>query len=277
MKITSKDKIVGQIYETTDYNQFKILNTNRKVDKTNVNRLMLSFKTYPGIVIPIWVNDNFEVIDGQHRLEIAKLLSKEITNTKISLFYYIRPGSIREARIMNTYTAKWTTDAFHQSHLAEGKAPYVLLDQLYKDYETLPRKVVLVTATGFARGEEQDKVDPVTKARISSRRNILGEMKLKDEDVIRKELSGLWDYNSAMKLTPKLSRIMVGLFYNEKFDNDFFIQRVKAAQLSPSSYNGIVMKNPRTNLIEFPDNTRDIKVELNKLYNKNRNKKTELF
>lgn len=264
------DRAVLPIFETKDYNQFKSLSTNRRLSSSNLNRLKASFKAYPGIVIPIWANDNMEVIDGNHRLQIAKEL-------ELPLYFYVKEGGIIQARIMNTFTAKWKNEDFHHSHVQENNPTYVLLDKLYKEYESLSRRIIDIVATGLARGERQINLDE-SGFRLSSRSKILGDaFEIKPEDKLRELLSKLWDYNSSVKMTGKLAKVLSELFDTESFDHDYFLQKVKAAQISPSSYAGIVLKNGKSGLLVFPDTTKDIRDSIEKLYNKAKTKKVKLF
>ena len=64
-------KVVNQVNQTTDYSKFKTLKGNRSVNKLHVKRLQKSFKqSY--LLSPIIVNQNYEIIDGQHRFNAAK-------------------------------------------------------------------------------------------------------------------------------------------------------------------------------------------------------------
>lgn len=67
-------KIVNQVNQTNDYNLFKSLKGNRNVNKLHVQRLKESFKG-DYLMSPIIVNQNYEIIDGQHRFNAAKDLS----------------------------------------------------------------------------------------------------------------------------------------------------------------------------------------------------------
>ena len=61
-----------QIHSTYDLSIFKILDGNRNINLGHVERLVKSIEENGFLKMPIIVNDNFDVIDGQHRLMAAK-------------------------------------------------------------------------------------------------------------------------------------------------------------------------------------------------------------
>ena len=67
-----------QIHSTNDLSVFKILEGNRNINLANVERLVKSIEENGFLQMPIIVNENYEVIDGQHRLMAAKKLNSII-------------------------------------------------------------------------------------------------------------------------------------------------------------------------------------------------------
>ena len=68
-------KIIGKVYETTDYDKFSFVIGNRAVKTKGAkwNALFTSIKEH-GQLEPALVNERFEVINGQHRLVCCKEL-----------------------------------------------------------------------------------------------------------------------------------------------------------------------------------------------------------
>ena len=54
-----------------DFSRFKILERNRDVNKSHMAKLIGSMKEPRGQVEPITINENWEVINGGHRLDAA--------------------------------------------------------------------------------------------------------------------------------------------------------------------------------------------------------------
>lgn len=72
----SKDvKIIGKVYETTDYDKFSFIIGNRAVKSKGMKweTLLSSIKEH-GQLEPALINDKYEVINGQHRLMCCKEL-----------------------------------------------------------------------------------------------------------------------------------------------------------------------------------------------------------
>jgi len=61
-------KKIGNIFQTTNYSQFKIRTDNRPINQSNVQKLVKSFEIM-GQKIPIKVDSKMQVLDGQHRLK----------------------------------------------------------------------------------------------------------------------------------------------------------------------------------------------------------------
>lgn len=68
-----------QVERTQEYDRFKILSGNRPLDRTHLKKLKASIEKSNHLNLhPVIVNQNFEVIDGQHRLQCARELGVEI-------------------------------------------------------------------------------------------------------------------------------------------------------------------------------------------------------
>ena len=82
-----------QVQRTKEYNIFNLLPGNRPVDKYHIKKLKNSIEKNNHLNLhPIIVNQNFEVIDGQHRLEVAKQLNIDI--------FYIKSDVINDEHLI---------------------------------------------------------------------------------------------------------------------------------------------------------------------------------
>lgn len=113
-------KIIGKIYETTDYDLFKKLPDNRDVLSGRVNKLIASISERY-ILNPIAVNEKWEIIDGQGRFEARKALGLPIH------FYIVSGASSDDCRRLNKYNTKWEALDFAKSWASAGKQAYVRL------------------------------------------------------------------------------------------------------------------------------------------------------
>jgi hypothetical protein len=121
-----------KVYRTNDYSIFKTVKGNREVDKSNVKRLVKSLQLINLLEEnPIIVNDRMEVIDGQHRLEAAQLLS-------LSIYYIVRRSArLPEVQLLNSNSKSWTLHDYLKSHIKRGNTSYVVI-QDYCDKYGLP-------------------------------------------------------------------------------------------------------------------------------------------
>lgn len=68
-----------QVEKTQDYDKFKILEGNRPLNRAHLKKLKASIEKSNHLNLhPVIVNQNFEVIDGQHRLQCARDLGVDI-------------------------------------------------------------------------------------------------------------------------------------------------------------------------------------------------------
>lgn len=113
-------KIVGHIYSTNNYSQFKRLDNNRKLLESRLSKLVASFGLKE-IMNPIIVNENMEIIDGQGRFEAKKMLNRPI-------YYIVQKGAtIEDCRRMNKYNTPWSVLDFCKSYADAGIKSYIRL------------------------------------------------------------------------------------------------------------------------------------------------------
>lgn len=119
-----------KIATTKNFNQFKTVTGNRQITETHVKRLMASIGRKNLLPFaPILVNENMEVIDGQHRLEAAKLLGLEIT-------YIIAPGArIKDVQLLNAHQKQWTLEDYAESYALQGYEDYQVLKSFYQNQD----------------------------------------------------------------------------------------------------------------------------------------------
>lgn len=123
--IKKEDTIVATVYETYDYDKFKILVGNRDLNKRHIYRLKQSIeKRY--LMSPILVNKKWEIIDGQNRYTIVKELG-------LPLYYIILPDyGLQEVIKLNSNSQNWKKKDFLKSKV-ELKIPNYLEFQKFMD------------------------------------------------------------------------------------------------------------------------------------------------
>lgn len=113
-----------QIYYTKDYDKFKFEKTNRDIKVTNDLRESIAQK---GIIEPITVNENMEILDGQHRFMVAKSLNETIPFKMVS--------GLKLIDILDTKsTAKnWTPKDYVEYYCKNNNKNYIKLKELCKN------------------------------------------------------------------------------------------------------------------------------------------------
>ena len=132
---------IGSIFETSDYEMFKIVNYNREVTNQRAKKIITSIKKHGYILNPICVNEHFEVIDGQGRLEALRTLGMKV-------HYYIEPGAGKDECIaLNSYNSLWTMYDYICSFANDGNDDYRRFKLLYDDHKVFGLDTVYFAAT----------------------------------------------------------------------------------------------------------------------------------
>ena len=116
-----------QIFSTNNYKLFKKLAGNRLVDPKHVNRIAASMKEQ---MLPtfIEVNEKYEIIDGQNRLEALRQLN-------LPVHYFINVGAgLKEAQRHNQIKKKWGYNDILESYIASGNESYLFVQYLMNKY-----------------------------------------------------------------------------------------------------------------------------------------------
>ncbi len=138
-----------QILMTTNYSLFKKFNGNREINQANVRRIAASMRD-KYLVRPIDVNENHEVIDGQHRLEACKIVG-------LPVYYVVHKGwGLDEAQRLNATQRVWKTNEYINGYCKAGLKEYLDLRDLINSFHELPFQVILSCSIGvYSRPSSQ--------------------------------------------------------------------------------------------------------------------------
>jgi len=128
-----------------DFSKFKILERNRDTSKAHVNKLIGSLQEPRGQVEPITINEKWEVVNGQHRLEAA-----EDGGLDHVIVIMSHGATIKDVIVMNTTQKRWIFWDFLKCHAhesASNSAEYQKLQKFLKDYP-ISHKAALWLLTG---------------------------------------------------------------------------------------------------------------------------------
>lgn len=120
-----------QILMETNYDRFKFMKKNRTPRKSHIKKQMGAIKDLDLTPVrPIIVNENMEIIDGQHTFLACKELKRPI--------YYIKAvvGSrTNDAMIsLNANQKQWSTAEYVENYVKRGHENYQLILDCMKDY-----------------------------------------------------------------------------------------------------------------------------------------------
>jgi len=210
------------INTTEDYGIFKTMPGNRKIDEIHVRRLIRSFKK-DYIINPIIINSNFEIIDGQHRLEAAKRL-------EFPVFYIQLNGlNLPDVQKLNTTNKKWGKSDFLESFCDLGNPEYLKFREFMKrfpDFRIGSAEIIFTNRTSNT---------PVLLKNKKSK-SIVAHSKPFEEGGLRVGDLGL-AYSNAEKILEYKKyydgfnrmlfvRTMIGLFKLSAFSHDVFLKKL---------------------------------------------------
>lgn len=137
------DEVVGEIYTTKNYGQFKYFEGNRKPE---IRRNLKKSISENGMLVPIIVNNGFEIGDGQARFLAAK-------ETNRPILYRIVSGITFEDIIkMNRTTHNWTLSDYVHRYTVEGNEEYMKLSELHSKNPHIPLSSMARTGMGRSGG-----------------------------------------------------------------------------------------------------------------------------
>lgn len=120
--------IFGNIMVTENYDMFKKIGGNRKINKANYAKIVKSMKEEQ-LIIPIVVNERYEIIDGQHRYTACKDLGKPI------YFYMVRGYGLEQVKRANIASSNWKKENYLDMFVAEGNEVYKEFEEIKERYD----------------------------------------------------------------------------------------------------------------------------------------------
>jgi hypothetical protein len=154
----------------------------------------------------IIVNENYEIIDGQHRFDVIKEL-------KLPLNYIVCEGyGLNEVHILNQNSKTWNSDDYLSGYCSLGYKDYIQYAEFKEKYNLGHHETLMLLSgdhdvTSFYKGEF--KVRSIKFA----------------EDVIQKVLKVQPYYASVRRRSFIFA--MAGMLKNENFDFQEFLQKLK--------------------------------------------------
>ena len=140
------------IHQTTDYSIFRKLSGQREIyDQKKVNRIAISMKDRGWIGAPVLLNEKMEVVDGQNRIEAAKIAG-------IPVWYIIVDGlTIDDCIQLNSTSVNWGFAEYINCYIAFGNQNYIRFKELKDTYLTSYDNVIRALNIGRSWKREDIK------------------------------------------------------------------------------------------------------------------------
>lgn len=141
-----------QLIKTTDYDRFVPIMSNRELDKRHVMNLQRSIKARNLLMVrPIIVNENMEVIDGQHRLAAAQMINEPV--------YYLQVKGLtqQDLAVLNTHQKNWSVMDFVNFYTLQGVPEYKKLSRLCNKY-ALIKPTAMLRMVGYGNKVREGKI-----------------------------------------------------------------------------------------------------------------------
>lgn len=130
-----------QVHTTEDYFLFKSIEGNRNLNLLHLNRLRKSMSE-KYLFTTILVNENYEIIDGQHRFEIIRELG-------LPLHYIVCENyGLPEVHILNATQKTWNSDDYLEGYCKLGYPDYIKY-RIFKNKYEFPHNVCMPMLSSF--------------------------------------------------------------------------------------------------------------------------------
>lgn len=241
--------IPGYIYYTKNYSAFKKQLGNRAIKQGGLKKLEKNVKEKgPKFHLnPIQINRQGEILDGQHRKEVAEKLEHEI-------YFMVGDGDLSDTQAINLPAAgKWDADDYMDSYIQKGY-------EVYKTYKEFQRQfgfghnicqVILMNVRGIGT------VSPLFKE---------GGLFIYDYEKAVTKAEMLKSLTKILKSNPEVSRVsdkrefqyaLLDLFEHPKFDLTRLIKKMQIFLQARGPYS----------LTTCPNREKSFKERLLEIYN----------
>lgn len=219
------NKIISQVFTTTDYDQFKFIDNNRQAD--HVKALTVSFKEryVPNAIL---CNEKMEIIDGQNRFLAAKELG-------LPIYYYCIQGlGIYDVASLNSYGKNWNNRDFARMWAGLGKKAYITIVKFAEEFNELSFQTVLMLLSNSVAYQSQSiGSDSYVERNGFNQKNKfkLGLFEIKDIDFAYYVARCIMAYKPFVRPGVQIYKqntfavAMMQLLRNKNFDNAEMVRR----------------------------------------------------
>lgn len=205
------------VLETSDYTVFQPLPHNRRIVENHVRDLVQSMEERPHLrpARPILLNEQMQIIDGQHRVEASRRL-------KITVFYMVVPGlTIADARLLNALQRTWSLLDYAESYASDGHKEYVKFMERHEQYK-MPASALASYMTA--------RLDDRMRMKFKT-----GQFKTAEDKIINDYLAKLEDFSQYTKRwnEERFAMAVFHLITNDKYDHRRMLSKLENTRIVP--------------------------------------------
>lgn len=201
-------KKVNTIYETKEYDNFKLLKENREIKKSHVDYFVRELKEN-GQQIPLKVNRKNQILEGQHRFTACKILGIPFK------FFYENEKVTRKKQLLNLINLQKGLDWSLQNHLDTqctiGNQVYIAFRQLREKHSEFTLSTVVTLVEGRSMGKS------FREGRLTADRFMVADFLLSSA----KTLKPFYKFYSRTTFVMALSQMSK----HNDFDMDYFLSK----------------------------------------------------
>lgn len=236
----------GSIYTTKDYSMFKYLEGNRDTLQARVDKIKNSINKVGYVTNPIIVNDKFEVVDGQGRVEALKQMNLPVD------YIVVNGVGTEECISLNIYNTSWNLPDYVKSYAERGNDNYKRLYNLFKEYKDIGIRNITaaVSEKNIANSTVKDGTFILSQSDYEKGKKVL--------DYLNKFIPCIKKKKRVKKQA--IIPALIFCYFSNDIDNDKLFERF----------------NDRFPLSDSPDNIAEGLMVIEDIYNKNSRNKVML-
>lgn len=206
---------------TSDLNIFKSISGNRPPNPQHIKRLADSIKRYGMLINPILVNENFEVIDGQHRLAAA-------IEAKSCVHYIVIKGyKLEQVHALNLNQKNWTASDFLDGYASMGVHDYIILKQFWERHPYFTLRDCIAMCSNLSSSSSFNKdVRRITGSSEVFKEGTWKARNLKTAEQDAKNIKLLEPYYDGYNKSSFVGTMLL-MFRNKNFDFGEFMQKIR--------------------------------------------------
>lgn len=154
------DRIYSKIYRTYNYDKFKILDYNRDITRFDLLNKSIANE---GIKNPILVDEDFNILDGQHRYTYAK------ENEKPIIYFFVNARTHNDVVEINTTSKRWQIIDYIEHYAKQTNKEYMRLYDAIKDMPYIRQTDIICVGYGLIDRRKVKILELVKKGEFTFR------------------------------------------------------------------------------------------------------------